>query len=116
MRLLGYVRFECVSITTLNVCDRLPGIQNGLPLRPFMLPLVRQVLLPLLNTHVDHCFLDRAPSTHIASDRSRIPRLSFRIGLGCRKCPFRSRNIHAIYCQKLGGHCEKFNVTGFVSV
>ena len=57
MRLLGYVCFERVSITTLHVRDSLPGIENGLPLPPSMLPLVRRVLPPLLNTHVDLCSL-----------------------------------------------------------
>src|SRR6266852_893910 len=61
MRQLGYVCFERVSVTTLNVCDSLPGIQNGLPLRPSMLPLVRRFLLPLLNTHVD---LSSLPELH----------------------------------------------------
>ena len=61
MRLLGYVCSERVSISTLNVCNSLPGIQNGLHLRLSTLPLVRRGLLPLLNTHVD---LGSLPELH----------------------------------------------------
>lgn len=44
MRPLGYVRFEHVSAVTYSVHESLPGTQSVPPLRPSMLPLVRQVL------------------------------------------------------------------------
>lgn len=55
----------------LILCESLPGTQSGPRLRPSMLPPVRQSLLPWTPTLTDS--LARAPSTNVASDRSRIP-------------------------------------------